>query len=203
MVVVGSGIYGETLAAGNTAVALLANSIATGAGLYVLITLLGPLSGAHFNPAVTLLACLQRELPASTGLRYVLAQCAGGVVGVWLTHLMFALPALQSSAHARTGAGQWLSEWIATVLLLATIQLGRRHTPDRLPLLIALLVTAGYWFTASTFFANPAVTLARSLTDTFAGIRAADVIGFVAIQLGAAVMFPLLLRFFSPPAGTD
>lgn len=183
MVVVGSGIYGETLAAGNAAVALLANSIATGAGLYVLISLLGPISGAHFNPAVSLYFRARREIGTKECAAYVAAQTGGAVVGVWLTHFIFALPVLQASAKARTGVALWTSELLATALLLAAIHLALRHARDRIALIVALLVTAGYWFTSSTFFANPAVTLARALSDTFAGIRPADAPGFIAAQL--------------------
>ena len=183
MVVVGSGIYGETLAAGNAAVALLANSIATGAGLYVLISLLGPISGAHFNPAVSLYFRARGESGTKECAAYVAAQTGGAVAGVWLTHFIFALPVLQTSAKARSGVALWASELLATALLLAAIHLALRHARDRVALIVALLVTAGYWFTSSTFFANPAVTLARALSDTFAGIRPADAPGFIAAQL--------------------
>jgi glycerol uptake facilitator-like aquaporin len=182
MVVVGSGIYGEMLAAGNMAVALLANSIATGAGLYVLISLLGPISGAHFNPVVSLYFRARGELSNAGCVAYGAAQTGGAVIGVWLTHFIFALPVLQTSAKARTGIALWTSELIATALLLAAIHLGLRHAREKIALIVALLVTAGYWFTSSTFFANPAVTLARTLSDTFAGIRPADAPGFIAAQ---------------------
>jgi glycerol uptake facilitator-like aquaporin len=187
-VVVGSGIMGQTLAAGNDAVALLANALATGAGLLVLITLFGPLSGAHFNPAVSLVMAARGELPWPRVLPYLAAQVAGAVAGVLLAHAMFGLPLLQESQHLRSGWPQWLAEVTATAGLLLTILGGVRHARDKVPLLVALYIVAAYWFTASTSFANPAVTLARSLSDTFAGIAPADVGGFVLAQLvGAAI----------------
>ncbi len=188
MVVVGSGIMGERLAAGNAAIALLGNSIATGAGLYVLITVIGPISGAHFNPAVSLTFWRTGELTLTLLAAYVLAQICGSVIGVWITHLMFDLPIIQWSAKARSGLPQWISECLASAVLLATIHLGLRHARDRVPLLVALIVTAGYWFTASTFFANPAVTIARAMSSTFAGIAPSDVAGFVAAQLIVCVL---------------
>lgn len=194
MVVVGSGIYGETLSQGNVAVALLANSIATGAGLYVLITLLGPISGAHFNPMVTAFFWLRGELTGRTMLSYSAAQFSGGIVGVWLTHFIFELPVLQTSTHVRTGLPQWTSELIASALLLAAIHLALKHAREKVALVVALLVTAGYWFTASTFFANPAVTIARALSDTFAGICAKDVPGFIAAQLIALALVVVLSK---------
>lgn len=193
-VVVGSGIMGERLAAGNAAVALLGNSMATGAGLYVLITLLGPVSGAHFNPAVTLMFWRSGAIPAALAARFIPAQILGGMTGVWLVHAMFALPLLQVSLKSRAGPAQWLSECLATVLLLLTIRLGLRHAPERLPLLVALVVVAGYWFTSSTFFANPAVTVARALSDSFAGIRPSDVPGFLGAQLLALALLCLAIR---------
>lgn len=187
-VVVGSGIMGQSLADGNDAVALLANALATGAGLVVLITLFGPLSGAHFNPAVTLVMAVRGELPRAQIIPYLLWQCAGGVLGVMLAHAMFDLPLLQASQHVRTGWPQWIAEAVATAGLLLTILGGVRYARDKVPMLVALYIVAAYWFTASTSFANPAVTLARSFTDTFAGIAPADVWGFVLAQLaGAAV----------------
>jgi len=193
-VVVGSGIMGESLAGGNAAVALLGNSIATGAGLYVLISVLGPISGAHFNPAVSLTFWRTGELTAVMLAAYIAAQICGGVFGVWVTHAMFDLPLLQLSGKVRSGPPQWLSECIATGVLLATIHLGLRHAAQRVALLVALIVTAGYWFTASTFFANPAVAIARSLSDTFAGIQPADAAGFIAAQTFAAAAVCLLLK---------
>lgn len=187
-VVVGSGIMGESLAGGNAAIALLGNSIATGAGLYVLITVLGPISGAHFNPVVSLTFWRTGELTLGLLAAYAVAQISGGVIGVWLTHAMFDLPLIQFSAKVRSGIPQWISECLATGVLLATIHLGLRNAAERVPLLVALIVTAGYWFTASTFFANPAVTIARALSNTFAGIRPADVAGFITIQIIVGVV---------------
>jgi len=181
-VVVGSGILGERLDAGNAAIALLANSIATGAGLFVLISVLSPISGAHFNPAVSCVFWRRGELSASRFVTYVAAQVAGAVVGVWIAHAMFDLPVLQAGVKVRTGTGQWISEGVATGGLLATILLGLRANARAVPALVAAYIAAAYWFTASTSFANPAVTIARSLTDTFAGIRAIDVPGFIAAQ---------------------
>lgn len=187
-VVVGSGIMGQTLAAGNDAIALLANALATGAGLLVLITLFAPLSGAHFNPAVSLVMAWRGELPWPRLLPYLAAQVAGAVAGVLLAHAMFDLPLLQASQHVRSGWPQWLAEATATAGLLLTILGGVRHARDKVALLVALYIVAAYWFTASTSFANPAVTLARSLTDTFAGIAPADVGGFVLAQLAGAAI---------------
>lgn len=193
-IIVGSGIMGETLANGNAAIALLGNSIATGAGLYVLITVLGPISGAHFNPVVSLTFWRSGELSLGLLAAYVAAQVGGGVIGVWVTHAMFDLPLLQFSIKVRSGVPQWISECLATGVLLATIHLGLRHARERVPLLVALIVTAGYWFTASTFFANPAVTIARALSNTFAGIQPADVIAFIAVQLIVGVAACVLWR---------
>ncbi len=187
-VVVGSGIMGQTLAAGNDAIALLANALATGAGLLVLITLFAPLSGAHFNPAVSLVMAVRGELPWPRVLPYLAAQVAGGVAGVLLAHAMFGLPLLQASTHVRSGWPQWLAEVTATAGLLLTILGGVRHARDKVATLVALYIVAAYWFTASTSFANPAVTLARSLSDTFAGIAPADVGGFVLAQLAGAAI---------------
>jgi glycerol uptake facilitator-like aquaporin len=186
-IVVGSGIMGEKLAQGNPAVALLANSLATGAGLYVLISALGPISGAHFNPAVTALMWWRGDVSIERLASYVGAQVIGAILGVWIAHVMFDLPVLQMSIKVRSGIGQWTSEVIATSGLLATILLGLRANPKTIPALVGSYITAAYWFTASTSFANPAVTIARSLTDTFAGIRPADVLGFVAAQLAATI----------------
>lgn len=195
--VVGSGIMGETLANGNTAVALLANAIATGAMLYVIITTLGPISGAHFNPAVTLAFWMRGEIAAGLALAYVAVQVAGGIAGVWLTHWMFELPILQFSEHARTGPSQWTSEVFATFGLLFAIFGGLRSRPEAVPTLVALYITGAYWFTSSTSFANPAVTIARALSNTFAGIDPAHVIGFIAAQIiGVLIAMPLLTRLF-------
>ncbi len=193
-IVVGSGIMGESLAQGNAAIALLGNSIATGAGLYVLITVLGPVSGAHFNPAVSITFWRTGELTLGLLAAYTVAQISGGILGVWLTHAMFDLPIVQFSGKVRSGVPQWISECLATGILLATIHLGLRNARDRVPLLVALIVTAGYWFTASTFFSNPAVTIARAFSNTFAGIQPADVAGFIAAQMMACVAACLILR---------
>lgn len=185
--VVGSGIMAETLSGGNVGVALLANAIATGAILFVLIAMLGPVSGAHFNPAVTLVMALARRIAPRTAVLYVAAQLAAGVLGVWAAHLMFDLPLLQFSAKARTGGGQWAGEFVATFGLVLTIFGTVRHRPDWVAPSVALYITAAYWFTSSTSFANPAIAVARSLSDSFAGIAPADVPAFVAAQLGGAV----------------
>ncbi len=194
MIVVGSGIMGEQLAGGNAAIALLGNSIATGAGLYVLISVLGPISGAHFNPAVSFTFWRAGELTGVMLAAYIAVQVVGGIVGVWLTHAMFDLPVLQFSAKVRTGWPQWLSEFLGTGILLATIHLGLRNAAERVPLLVALIVTAGYWFTASTFFSNPAVTIARSFSNTFAGIQPADIVGFIVAQLLACGVACVLIK---------
>jgi glycerol uptake facilitator-like aquaporin len=187
-VVVGSGIMGERLAAGNVALALLANSLATGAGLYVLITLFAPVSGAHFNPAVSLLMTLRGVLPWRRLPAYALVQCLGGVLGVWLAHAMFAQPLWQLSSQMRVGPSLWLAEAVATAGLLLTILGAQRQAPTQLPALVGAYIAAAYWFTASTSFANPAVTLARSLTDSFAGIHPAGLPGFIAAQLLAVLL---------------
>jgi glycerol uptake facilitator-like aquaporin len=187
-IVAGSGIMGETLGAGNAAVALLGNSIATGAGLYVLITLLGPISGAHFNPVVSLMFWKLGHLNLKKMLGYWACQFTGAIAGIWLTHLMFSLPIIQESTKVRTGLGIWVSEFISTLVLLFVIRIGDKETKDRVPMLVALTVTAGYWFTSSTFFANPAVALARSLTNTFVGITPSDVLGFVMAEVLAALV---------------
>ncbi len=187
-IVAGSGMMGATLSQGNDAVALLGNSIATGCGLYVLISLLGGISGAHFNPVVTLMFWRSGALPASQVAPYIVTQIVGAISGIWLTHTMFGLAVLQTSTHARSGLSQMLSEFVSTLILLSVIKLGVKNAPEKVPMLVALTVTAGYWFTSSTFFANPAVTIARSLTDTFVGIAPADVGGFIAAQLAAVVL---------------
>lgn len=194
--VVGSGIMADRLAQGNDAVALLANAIATGCILHVLITTLGPTSGAHFNPAVTLAFWTTKEIGTRAALSYVAVQIAGGIAGVWLAHLMFELPVIQFSVTARSGPAQWLSEAIATFGLVFVIFAGVRHRADTVPTLVALYITGAYWFTSSTSFANPAVTLARALTDTFAGINPANVPMFILAQLCgtglALLLIPLL-----------
>jgi glycerol uptake facilitator-like aquaporin len=193
-IVAGSGVMGETLAAGNAAVALLGNSIATGCGLYVLISLLGPVSGAHFNPVVSLLFWRTGVINLQLLLGYIAAQMTGAIAGVWLTHLMFNLPIIQASTKPRHGLGIWVSEFMSTLILLSVIYLGAKFAKDKIAMLVAMTVTAGYWFTSSTFFANPAVTLARSLTNTFVGIAPADIIGFVAAQLAAVLLICLLIK---------
>lgn len=187
-IVVGSGIMGENLAGGNSAIALLVNSMATGAGLYVLISILRPISGAHFNPAVTLAAFFLNEITARRFTSYLAAQILGGITGVWIAHAMFAMPILQASMKSRAGISQWLSEIIATVMLLATLRLGSRFASDKVALLVASIVASGYWFTASTFFGNPAATLARVMTDTFSGIWHMDAAGFIIAQLAAVAL---------------
>lgn len=190
--VVGSGIMGTHLAAGNAAIALLANAAATAGLLYVAIVVLGPLSGAHFNPAVTLAMRLRGELDTRATLAYIGVQCVAAIAGVVLAHAMFDLPLLQPGTHARTGAAQWLSEAVATCGLLLTILLGLRARPAALPALVAAYIFAAYWSTASTSFANPAVTLARALTQTFAGIRPVDAPGFIVAQLAGTALALLL-----------
>ena len=187
-IVVGSGFMGETLGAGNAAVALLGNSIATGAGLYVLITLLGPVSGAHFNPVVSLMSWKLGQLDLKKMLGYWACQFSGAIAGIWLTHLLFSLPILQESTKVRTGLGIWASEFLSTLILLAAIRIGDQVAKDKLPMLVALTVTAGYWFTSSTFFSNPAVALARGFTNTFVGISPSDVPGFVIAEVIAVLV---------------
>jgi glycerol uptake facilitator-like aquaporin len=186
--VVGSGIMGERLAGGNVAIALLANTLATGAALVALILCFGPISGAHFNPVVTLADAVQGRLPARTAAAYVAVQVAGAFAGVLLAHLMFGEPAFSMSTHERSGLAQALSEGVASFGLLAVIAGCARRQPNAVPFAVAAWITAAYWFTASTSFANPAVTLARAATDTFAGIRPADVPAFVAAQLAGAAL---------------
>ena len=193
--VVGSGIMAAKLSGGNQAIALLGNTIPTGAILVVLITILGPLSGAHFNPAVTLVFAARREFPWSECLPYVIAQCAGGVAGTVVAHLMFDLAPLMVGTMARAGPSQWFSEAVATFALVLTILGGLRSAPQAVPWLVGLVITAAYWFTASTSFANPAVTLARGFTTTFAGIAINHVPAFVISQLAGAVLAAWLARF--------
>jgi glycerol uptake facilitator-like aquaporin len=185
--VIGSGIMAERLAGGNVAVALLANAISTGAMLYVLITTLGPVSGAHFNPVVTLATAMLRETPPLEAAAFVAIQMAGAVAGTVLAHAMFELPLVQESLKLRSGPGQWLAEAVATAGLILTIR-GTRRQAGQAAACVALYITAAYWFTASTSFANPAVTLARALSDSFAGIAPVSVPGFLAAQMagGAA-----------------
>lgn len=186
-VVIGSGILASRLAAGNDAVALLGNTAATGAILFVLISGLGPISGAHFNPAVTLIMALKRELAPATAALYVCVQIVGCVLGVWLAHAMFEVPILQFSTHVRSGFAQTLSEGVATFALLISILFISRWKSEAVPAAVALVITAGYWWTASTSFANPAISIARAMSDTFAGIRPQDVPGFILGQVCGAL----------------
>ena len=201
--VVGSGIMAERLAGGNVAVALLANTVATAATLAALILTLGPVSGAQFNPAVTLWAAIGGALPVREAVAYVAVQSAGAVAGVLLAHAMFDLPLLQASTHVRAGAPQLLSEAVATFGLLLTIAGCVRARPGAVAAAVGLYIAGAYWFTASTSFANPAVTLARSLTDTFAGIRPVDVPGFVAAQLAGALAATAVARWLFPASGPE
>ena len=196
--VVGSGIMGMQLARGNDAIALLANAAATAGVLYVLISLLAPVSGAHFNPVVSLAMRLRGELGNRELFAYLLVQVVGAVLGVLLAHAMFGLPLLQPGTHARTGAAQWLSEGVASFGLLLTILLALRWKSASIPALVASYIFAAYWFTASTSFANPAVTIARSLTQSFAGIRPEDVGGFVAAQVAGALLAVAVARWLAP-----
>lgn len=193
--VIGSGIMGDMLAGGNVAVALLANTIATGAILVVLITMLGPVSGAHFNPAVTLAFLIRREIAAGEAGFFVIAQIAGGLVGVWAAHVMFADDVIQFSTTIRTGGAQWFSEWVACFGLVLTILATLKVRADAVPMAVGLYITSAYWFTASTSFANPAVTIARGFSDTFAGIRPVDVPLFVVVQLVGAVCAVYVARW--------
>ena len=185
--VVGSGIMAERLAGGNMAIALLGNTIPTGAILVVLITIFGPISGAHFNPAVSLAMCMTKAMPWTRLIPFAVCQIAGGVLGVLLAHAMFDLPLLQVSTKMRMGSGQWLAEFVATFGLLITIFGGLRINRQAIPMLVGLYITAAYWFTASTSFANPAVTIARALSDTFAGIAPSGVPGFIVAQFAGAI----------------
>lgn len=203
--VVGSGIMAEQLSGGNVAIALLGNTIPTGAILVVLITILGPVSGAHFNPAVSLVFAARREMPWSEVAPYIVAQCVGGIAGTMVAHMMFDLAPLMIGIKPRTGPSQWLAEAVATFALVLTILGGVRHARAAIPWLVGLVITAAYWFTASTSFANPAVTLARAFTTTFAGIAIGDVPGFIVAQLigaalgalASAVLFPAVTASLS------
>ena len=192
--VIGSGIMAANLSAGNDAVALLGNTLATGAMLFVLITIFGPISGAHFNPAVSLVVASRGELKWSDAMAYVMAQLAFGIVGAWAAHLMFDLPTLQLSVKARTGLGQWTGEVIATFGLILTILGTVPQRPGWVPAAVALYITGAYWFTSSTSFANPAITVARSLSDTFAGIAPHDAPLFVIAQITGAALAALTAR---------
>lgn len=201
--VVGSGIMGVQLSGGNAGLALLANAAATAAMLYVLIAVLGPVSGAHFNPVVTLAFRWRGALTTHEALAYIGVQVLAAIAGVLLAHAMFGLPLLQPGTHLRSGGAQWLSETVATCGLLLTILLGLRHRPAAIPQLVAGYIFAAYWFTASTSFANPAVTLARALTQTFAGIRPQDAGGFVLAQLVALPLALWLMRGLLPVPARD
>ena len=198
-VVVGSGIMGERLAHGNMAVALLANSIATGAGLYVLISILGPVSGAHFNPVVSGVSVWDGRLSGYHGFVYVLAQVSGAFVGVAAAHAMFGLPIVQVSAHVRPTLGEAFGEFIATFGLVLVIFLALRYRVEAIPMLVAAFITSAYWFTSSTSFANPAVTFARAMTDTFAGISPSSVPLFIGGQITGAVAATLFGRWLLGP----
>lgn len=195
--VVGSGIMGERLAMGNTALALLANALATGCGLYVLITVLTPISGAHFNPLITCYAWRKRCLGMRDALAMMTAQLMGGVMGVWLAHAMFDLTLLQTSVQVRGGIGQWLGEFTATAGLLLVSSLAERHHPTQLPTLVAVYITGAYWFTSSTAFANPTITFARVFTDTYAGIAPSTALGFIAAQCVGAMLAVMVLPWLS------
>ena len=196
--VVGSGIMADRLT-DDTALALLANTIATGAALIMLITSFGPVSGAHFNPLVTLVMAWRRDLAPNIGLFYIIAQCAGGIIGTWAAHAMFDLPILQLSTTIRTGPAQLLSESIATFGLILAI-LGAINARANVAIIVAAYITAAYWFTASTSFANPAVALARSLTNTFAGIRPGDLPGFIVAELAGGLIAMTLAAWLFRPA---
>lgn len=200
LAVVGSGIMGESLAAGNTAISLLANAIATGSSLFVLITILAPISGAHFNPIVTIWSRYHGKLSSRTCLAYLCSQLVGAIFGVCLAHLIFETPLLQVSEHVREGLPQVASEAIATLGLLLTIKGFSEHSPDRIPAGVALYIVAAYWSTSSTSFANPAATLARSLTNTFAGIAPQSLFGFLLAQAGGLGLFLVLERLLFRPA---
>ncbi|MEP3602494.1 MAG: MIP/aquaporin family protein [Stappiaceae bacterium] len=198
--VVGSGIMAETLAGGNVAIALLGNTIPTGAILFVLITVFGPVSGAHFNPAVTLVFALKGEISSRNAVFYVLAQVLGGIVGVWAAHLMFDVSVIQFSEKARTGTDQWFAEFVATFGLLMTILGALRARGRPVAMAVGLYITAAYWFTASTSFANPAVTVARGFSNTFAGIDPAHVAAFIAAQLAGAILASYAMKWILVPA---
>lgn len=194
--VIGSGIMAERLADGNVAIALLGNTIPTGAILVVLITVFGPISGAHFNPAVTLSFLLRREIAPRVAGLFVLAQIFGGIIGVFAAHFMFDHLLIDPSTTSRTGVGQWAGEFVATFGLVGTILTCLRARPDFVPVAVGLYITAAYWFTSSTSFANPAVTIARGFSNTFAGIDPTNVLAFVAVQLVAAVLATLFFGWF-------
>ena len=201
--VIGSGIMAERLAGGNVALALLGNTIPTGAILFVLITMLGPVSGAHFNPAVTLAFWMRREIKLNEALAYVGVQIIGAIMGTLVAHAMFEEILLQTSTNIRTGPAQWLSEGVATFGLVATILGTLRWRPEAVPTAVGLYITAAYWFTASTSFANPAVTIARSLTDTFSGIAPENAPGFILMQFVGAAIATGLMAWLLRPSSSD
>jgi glycerol uptake facilitator-like aquaporin len=196
--VVGSGIMAQRLAGGNDALALLGNTLPTGAILVVLILIFGSVSGAHMNPAVSIAFALRRNLPWADTTAYIAAQIIGGMIGVWIAHLMFELPVWQVSLHVRSGAGQWLAEFVATFGLVLTIFGCSANAPAAVPFAVGLYITSAYWFTASTSFANPAVTIARALSDTFAGIAPAGVAAFIAAQIMGMLAAVALAPLFWP-----
>ena len=195
LAVAGSGVMGESLAGGNVAVALLANSLATGAALYVIISFFGPVSGAHLNPVVTLMTWADGTSEARQVAAYLSAQCTGAIAGVWAVHAMFGQAILQFSAKPRSSAGLWLSELLGTIVLLMLIRVASSRQDAKLPAYVALTVTAGYWATSSTFFVNPAATVARGLTDTFVGIRPADIGPFLLAQWAGLGLVLLISRW--------
>lgn len=196
--VVGSGIMGERLAGGNVAIALLANTMATGAALVVLISIFGPISGAHFNPAVTLFFVLRREIQLGSAALYIVVQIVAAIVGVYAAHAMFGMPIMQVSQKLRDGPGQAFSEFVATFGLIVTIGGAVRYSPSNAPRLVGLYIAAAYWFTASTSFANPAVTIARALSNSFAGIAPASAPAFIGAQLAGAIMSYALVEWMFP-----
>lgn len=201
--VVGSGIMAENLAGGNAAIALLGNTVATAAILFVLITIFGPVSGAHFNPAITAVFLSRREIGPGAAAAYAAVQIAGGLAGAILAHAMFGLDLLQTGVKVRAGTGQLIGEATATFALTLTVLGAIRHRPDAVATAVALVITAGYWFTSSTSFANPAVTIARALTDSFAGIRPVDVIPFIAAQGAGAALAAAASLFLFPRGALD
>jgi glycerol uptake facilitator-like aquaporin len=197
--VVGSGIMAEALAGGNVAIALLGNTLPTGAILVVLITMMGPISGAHFNPAVTLVFAVRRQVTPRQAAGYVVAQILGGLIGVWAAHMMFDQEVLQYSQRVRTGSAQWFAESVATFGLVLTILATLKANEKAVAMSVGLYITAAYWFTASTSFANPAVTIARGFSDSFAGIRPQDVIPFVIAQLAGAILAHMFCKWLLEP----
>jgi glycerol uptake facilitator-like aquaporin len=200
--VVGSGIMAQSLTT-DVALALLGNTLPTGAILVVLVTVLGPISGAHFNPVVSLVFWLRRELSARDAMLYAIVQVAGGIAGTLLAHLMFGLPLIEASTKVRFGGGQWLAEAVAAFGLVTVILAGIKFQKTAVPMLVGLYITAAYWFTASTSFANPAVAIARSLTDTFSGIRPVDVPAFIVAEIGGALVALALMTWLLAPAAEE